>query len=189
VPATTSPPEWIVPTMTGRVSGTARSLVPVMFDFAPFPGDPDQASSSGLEATATFPIGRLKTPVTQGLWFAMPSQVGPFPARGAASTLVGMSMRARTREFDTTASSPVGDFWQFAVQPLAASASYNLFTINPGQTRTIKLTLQPTGKPGTVVRGMVYIDDFVDSLQFLSGGTMMALPYAYTIGPASTGHR
>jgi hypothetical protein len=189
VPATANPPEWIVPTMTGSVSGTARSTVPVMFDFAPFPGDPDQASSAGLEANATFPLVRLKTPVTQGLWFAMPSQVGPFPAGGATRTLVGLSMRATTREFDTTASSTVGDFWQFAVRPLAASATYNLFTINPGQTRTINLTIRPAGKPGTVVRGMVYIDDFVDSLQFLSGGTMMALPYAYTVGAPSSRHR
>jgi hypothetical protein len=184
LPAVGSPPEWIVPTMTGSVSGTARSTVPVMFDFAPFPGDPDQASSAGLEATATFPLGRLKTPVTQGLWFAMPSLVGPFPPAGAATALAALSMTATTREFDTTASSPVGDFWRFAVQPLASSASYNLFTIDPGQTRTIRLSLRPSGKAGTVVRGMIYIDDFVDSLQFLSGGTMMALPYSYTVGPA-----
>jgi hypothetical protein len=68
------------------------------------------------------------------------------------------------------------------VQPLAASAKYNLLTVNPGQTRTITLTIKPAGAKGTVVRGMLYIDDFVDSLQFLSGSQLVALPYEYTIG-------
>ena len=34
---------------------------------------------------------------------------------------------------------------------------------------------------GTVVRGMLYIDDFVDSQQFLSGSQLAALPYSYTV--------
>ena len=67
------------------------------------------------------------------------------------------------------------------MSPLAASASYNLFIVNPGQTRTINLTVKPTAPSGTVVRGMLYIDDFVDSLQFLSGSQLEALPYSYTI--------
>jgi hypothetical protein len=33
-----------------------------------------------------------------------------------------------------------------------------------------------------VVHGVLYVDDFVDSLQFLSGSQLAALPYAYTIG-------
>ncbi len=68
------------------------------------------------------------------------------------------------------------------MSPLAASASYNLFVVNPGQTRTISLTVKPSAPAGTVVRGMLYIDDFVDSLQFLSGSQLAALPYAYTVG-------
>jgi len=32
------------------------------------------------------------------------------------------------------------------------------------------------------VRGTLYVDDFVDSLQFLSGSQLVAIPYAYTIG-------
>ena len=60
---------------------------------------------------------------------------------------------------------------------LAKSASYNLFTVNPGQTRTLTLTIRPSGKAGTVVRGVLYVDDFVDSLQFLSGTQLVAIPY------------
>jgi len=67
------------------------------------------------------------------------------------------------------------------VSPLAATASYNLLVVNPGQTRTINLTVKPTAPSGTVVSGILYIDDFVDSLQFLSGSQLEALPYSYKI--------
>jgi hypothetical protein len=164
------------------VSVTASSPQPVMFDFGPFPGDPDVASAAGRTSTAGYPVGRLSTPVTQGLWFAVPSEAGPYGPGGASPTTVGMTAAATTQEFDTSANSPQGDFWRFGVRPLAASASYNLFTVNPGQTRTINLTVRPSGPAGTVVRGMLYIDDFVDSLQFLSGSQLVALPYQYTIG-------
>jgi Subtilase family len=183
--AAANPPEWIVPPMTHSVSVTATSSsakVPVMFDFGPFPGDPDDASSAGATASATYPVGKSVTPVTQGLWFAVPSQTGPFSPAGAASSSVSTTMSVVTQQFDTTASSTSGDFWKFGVQSLAAAAQYNLLTVNPGQTRTITLTLKPAGAKGTVVSGMLYIDDFVDSLQFLSGSQLVALPYAYTIG-------
>ncbi len=62
------------------------------------------------------------------------------------------------------------------------SASYNLFQVNPGQTRTLTLTIKPSGKAGTEVRGVLYVDDFVDSLQFLSGSQLVAIPYEYKVG-------
>jgi len=180
--APVSPPEWIVPTMTHSVVASASGSVPVMFDFGPFPGDPDQAAAAGTMATAVFPPGGLPTPVSQGLWYAVPSETGPFGTGGASAATATMSMSASTKTFDTSVNTAVGDFWRFGVQPLAASASYNLFVINPGQTRTITVTVKPAGAPGTVVKGMLYVDDFVDSMQFLAGSQVAALPYAYTIG-------
>jgi Subtilase family len=181
--ASADPPEWIVPTMTHSVSATATtSKGRVMFDFGPFPGDPDEESSSGASATAGFPLGRATTPVTQGLWFAVPSEVGPFGAGKAAAATAAMTMRATTEAFDPTVTSAEGDFWKFGVTSLAKSASYNLFTVNPGQTKTLTLTIKPSGKAGTVVQGIVYVDDFVDSLQFLSGSQLVAIPYEYKIG-------
>jgi hypothetical protein len=183
LPAAASPPEWIVPSLTHRVSATATSAVPIMFDTAPFPGDPDTASSSGLSATATFPAGAvLTTPVTPGLWYAVPSELGPYPPGGAPAATASLSMTAVAQAFDPAVSSPPGDFWEVGVRPLAASASYRLFTVNPGQTRTIGVTIKPSGPAGTVVRGTLYVDDFTDSTQFLSGSQLMALPYSYRIG-------
>ena len=176
------PPEWIVPTMTHSVTASATSTSPVMFDFGPFPGDPDEESPAGRAVTAGFPVGRLPSPVTQGLWFAVPSEVGPYGAGRAVTAKASLTMRATTEEFDPTTSSPQGDFWQFGVAPLAKTASYNLFAVNPGQTRTLTVTIRPSGKAGTVVTGVLYVDDFVDSLQFLSGSQLVAIPYKYTIG-------
>jgi hypothetical protein len=183
IPTTVNPPEWIVPTMTQSVSASASSAssVPVMFDFGPFPGDPDEASPTGLTAIASYPIGNAVGPVTQGLWSAVPTGIGPYPAGGTAATTVNAAMTAVTQQFDTSASPSNGDFWRFAVSPLAASASYDLLTVNPGQTQRISVTVKPSAPSGTVVRGTIYIDDFVDSLQFLSGSQLAALPYAYTV--------
>jgi Subtilase family len=176
------PPEWIVPTMTHSVSASASSTSPVTFDFGPYPGDPDVESPAGRTVTAGFPAGKLPSPVTQGLWYAVPSETGPYGAGGAVTAKVGLTMSALTQEFDTTTSSPTGDFWRFGVASLAKTASYNLFSVNAGQTRTLTLTIRPSGKAGTVVRGVLYVDDFADSLQFLSGSQLVSIPYAYTIG-------
>jgi hypothetical protein len=176
------PPEWIVPTMTHSVSVSASSASPVMFDFGPFPGDPDEESPAGRAVTAGFPIGRLPSPVTQGLWSAVPSEIGPYGTGGAPAATADLRMSATTEKFDTTTSSPQGDFWRFGVASLAKSAAYHLFTVGPGQTKTLTLTIKPSGKKGTVVKGILYVDDFVDSLQFLSGSQLVAIPYEYTIG-------
>ncbi len=40
---------------------------------------------------------------------------------------------------------------RFGVQPLADSAVYSLFVIDPGQTRTIDVTIKPAGAPGTII--------------------------------------
>jgi hypothetical protein len=70
-----------------------------------------------------------------GLWYALPSETGPYPAGGG-----------------------------------------------PAATATIPVTIAPSGPAGTVVRGTLYVDDFVDSMQFLSGSQLLALPYTYTVG-------
>ena len=174
--------------MTNSVTARATATVPVMFDYGPFPGDPDVASRAGTVSTSVFPSGRAATPVTPGLWDAVPSEVGPFPAGGAPRATAAMSMSAVMQAFDTSANSAPGDFWRSGVQSLAATASYNVLVVNPGQTRTIDLSVRPSGGlgglggAGTVVKGVLYIDDFVDSLQFLSGSQLAALPYEYTIG-------
>jgi len=180
--AKASPPEWIVPTQTSSVLVTARSAapaVPVMFDAGPYPGDPDRASGAGNPASAAY--AAVRTPVTPGLWCAVPSEVGPYRADSAPAATVTADMSVVTEQFDTAAAPATGDFWRFGVTPLAASASYNLFVVNPGQTRSIALTITPTARRGTAVYGLLYIDAFAESLRFISGSQLVRLHYAYTV--------
>ena len=189
--AKASPPEWIVPTQTRSLRVTATSAapaVPVMFDAGPYPGDPDRASGAGNPASAAY--AAVRTPVTPGLWYAVPSEVGPYRAGSAPAATVTAAMSVVTEQFDTAAAPATGDFWRFGVAPLAASASYRLFVVNPGQTRSIALTITPTARRGTVVHGLLYIDAFAESLRFISGSQLVRLHYAYTVlnggGPAAT---
>jgi hypothetical protein len=93
-----------------------------------------------------------------------------------------MAMSATTMTFDTAVTATAGDFWRFAVKPLAGTATYSLFVIDPGHTRTIVVTIDPAAPAGTVVRGTLFVDDFAESLRFLAGSALVALPYAYTVG-------
>ncbi|HSZ41000.1 MAG TPA: hypothetical protein VK817_13690 [Trebonia sp.] len=180
--ANAEPPEWIVPTLTQSVTAGASSAVPVTFGFGPYSDDPESASGTGPAITASYPPATLPTTVTPGLWDALPSEAGPYPVGGAPSAKATMSMTAETQEFDTAVTSKVGDFWTFAVEPLASSTSYNLFVINPGQTRTIDATIRPDAVPGSVVSGTLYVDDFEDAPSFLAGSQLAALPYTYKTG-------
>jgi hypothetical protein len=199
LPGSVDPPEWIVPTMTHEVTAQASSTVPVAFGFGPFSDDPEISSGTemsgsgtsgaavvaggtGQTTIASYPPGTLPTPVTPGLWDALPSAAGPYPAEGTPSVKTSMSMVADTQTFDTAVTSSVGDFWRFGVEPLASSTSYNLFVINPGQTRVIDATFRPDTAVGSVVKGTLYVDDFEDSLSFLAGSQLVTLPYEYKVG-------
>ncbi len=46
------------------------------------------------------------------------------------------------------------------------------------------MTIRPTGRPGTVVRGYLYVDDSVPGVPpygQATGNELVAIPYAYTI--------
>jgi hypothetical protein len=57
--------------------------------------------------------------------------------------------------------------------------------VPPGGSATIPVTVAPTGRPGTTVSGVIYLDD--DSLVLFGGGlvpnanTVAAIPYSYVI--------
>jgi len=91
-------------------------------------------------------------------------------------------MSAETKAFDPAVTSAVGDFWELAVNP---SAPFGLLVIQPGQTRTINVTITPAGAAGTVVSGNLYadvLDGNVPPLGQAGGDELAALPYTYTIG-------
>jgi hypothetical protein len=179
-------PLWLVPTETSSVSVTATSSVAAMFDTGPNPGDPDLASSSlgagplcNLTPSVTYtPPGRS---VTAGVWYALPSECGPYPPGGAVAATTVMNATAVAKAFDPAVTSDTGDVWLSSVNPSNVIAPV---TINPGQTVVINVTITPSGASGTHVSGNLYIDDFLASISpygQLSGDELAALPYSYTI--------
>ncbi|MGO8887760.1 MAG: hypothetical protein ACLPUO_04680 [Streptosporangiaceae bacterium] len=188
LPLTGNSPLWLVPTQTSGVSVSSTASLPIMFDYGPNAGDPDLVSapaggSSAAAVCADTESGSY-TPaggtVTAGVWFASPSECGPYSAPAPAGT-VSSTMTATTRKFDPAVTSAAGDFWQSSVNP---AAPFGLFIINPGQTRTIAVTVKPAGSSGTVVSGNLYVDTFTGDVPpygQLAGDELAAIPYAYTI--------
>ncbi len=188
LPITTSPAFWIVPTETSSLSLSQTSTVPANFNFQSTAGDPLLASASfgtgplcSDTASASYsPPGGTVT--AGGYWDAEPTECGPFagPAPTGSATI---SMTANAKPFDPAVSSVTGDLWLVSVDP-ATFATFSPLVLNPGQTGTINVTITPSGASGTVVRGALYVDDFVSSLpltEVFAGDELVAIPYAYTI--------
>ena len=187
------PPTWMVPAETSQLAASAVSTIPMTFDFGPFAdaGDPDVASfapgmtgSRTPSLTVTSGAGAL----SPGLWSGAqaPSATDGFVKPDKAKGKATFTVRATTRTFDPGASSPVGDLW---LETISAAARFNpLFTIKPGQSRTIDLKITPAddGTAGTVVHGTLYVDVFAAYNEFIFGGLtgsdVTAIPYKYKIG-------
>jgi hypothetical protein len=185
LPMTSFFPTWLVPTQTSAVSVVQASTLPAMFDFSPFAGDPDLASSSSTPGplcsdTASGSYAPAGGSVTAGEWSAGPTECGPYSGPAPAGS-ANISMAVQTKAFDPAVTSPTGDAWLFA---LNVSASFSPVVLAPGQSAVVDVTITPSGAAGTVVRGNLYIDALTDNVppygQF-SGDELAALPYAYTI--------
>ncbi len=175
-------PQWIVPTDSTSVTASAVSTAPTRFDFGPFNGEPDiGAKVSGNDASASFtaPGG---TALTQGDWFITPQQVGPFGSAGAPSSTTTLSLTAVTAAFDPGLTSKTGDLWE---QGAAAQAAFSPVIVQPGQTTTLYAVLSPTATVGSVVKGVLYLDDSSAITNFgssPSGDQLAAFPYTYKVG-------
>ena len=181
-------PTFFVPSETSGLSVTQTSSLPAMFDFSPFAGDPDIASSHSGPGPlcATSESASYNPPggsVTAGLWSAGPSECGPYTGPAPAGTAT-ISMSAQTKAFDPAVTSDTSDLWLASTNP---SASFSPIVLNPGQTATINVTITPSAPAGTVVRGTLYVDDFASNVpppaySQLSGDELAAFPYEYTVG-------
>ena len=158
-----------------------------MFDFGMTQGDPDIGSASPGPGPlcATTETGSYSPPagvVGTGVWYAFPSECGPYPS-GAPAATVSSTMTVTSRQFDTAVSSPTGDLMLTAINP---ATTVTPVVINPGDSATIPVTITPSGASGTVVRGTLYADVFATVTptavfaQF-AADELAGLPYAYTI--------
>jgi hypothetical protein len=185
LPLTVEPPLWIVPTQTSSIAATATGSKPIMFDLTGDAGDPDIASSaSGAGALCTTTPSASYTPsggtVETGVWLTVPDQCGPYSGSSPAAT-ANLAVTATMKAFDPTVTSGPGDFWQVSVNH---STQFGLFIIKPGHTRTIHVTIKPSGSSGSVVRGHLYVNILtadVPPFAQESGDELVSFPYTYTI--------
>jgi hypothetical protein len=179
LPLNTGSPTFFVPSETTAVAVLAQATRPIMFDYGPFAGDPDLPSDvNGTTAVGSFHAN----PVTTGLWFASPSELGPTPAAGGVPGSATFDFVAQTKGFDTAVTTPATDLWLGAVSNVG---ELNLVTVQPGETVTIPVTITPSGKKGTVVRGTLYVDQLAIDNSDVSNeaaNELAGIPYQYTIG-------
>jgi hypothetical protein len=180
-----NPPLWFVPSQASAVSVSQTSSLPAMFDFGPTQGDPDLASHNpgpGPLCATTETAGYVPSGgrIQDGVWFATPSECGPYPGPAPAGTS-SAAMTVRAKRFDTTVSSTTGDIMLAAINP---AVTVSPVIINPGHSAVIKVTIKPSGASGTQVRGTLYVDDLVDNVppygQF-TADELAGLSYTYTI--------
>jgi hypothetical protein len=164
---------WIVPTEVDRFAVAAAASEPVQTDLNYNVGEPEVVSGT-RSATPTVAINGH--PVADGPWFASATQIGPFPNGGHAGT-VSFAGVAHMRLFDRAVTSSTGDLWQ---QTVDASAPASPILLGPGESGTISLTITPTAPKGSVVHGIVYVDDYNGDTG--AGDELVAFPYAYTVG-------
>jgi hypothetical protein len=172
-------PEWYIPTQVSKVSLQAKGTVPVEFDWGPGQGDPDLfgAPMANDRAVSTFEPGGDVQP---GYWVAGPDQIGPYP-HGAPSGYVDLKLTAIGEPFDQSATTSTGDLWLNAITPVAP---FEPVTIQPGRSGIITVTIRPHGAAGTVVRGDLYVDDYVPAVPPFgqaAGDQLVAIRYEYKI--------
>lgn len=173
-------PEWFVPTHASAARMTAKATLPIEFDWGPAQGDPDLfgAPAAGNRAVGSFvPAGGKLEP---GTWIAGPDELGPFPnAVALGSVTMGMTVRAQA--FDWAMVPSTGDLWRTSVNIIAPFAPLG---VAAGKSRVVTLILRPSGAPGTVVHGVLYVDDYRPSVPPITGTTgdeLVAIPYSYKI--------
>ncbi|MEA2123935.1 MAG: hypothetical protein QOI80_717, partial [Solirubrobacteraceae bacterium] len=163
---------YLVPNETDAVDVGVEASAPVTADWGTSFGDPELETEAGAGVT-----GHYDAPtVTPGQWYVAPALAGPFsgPAAGTASTRLSV----HTKAFDPDVTTSTNDLWQEVVDPEAPLDE--LLTVAPHGTGTMTVSFSPTGPPGRVVQGTIYVDDYDSWLG--TADEVLAIPYAYTVG-------
>ncbi len=178
-------PIYAVPTNTLAVFASLNATAPVTFDFDPWTGDPDLFASGGMNPY--YEYAPAAGDITSGFWGIFPSEVGPFGSSGADTSVTATpDFQAFTKQFDPTVSTDTSDLWS-AYAGVTSFGAYSPVEVDPGQTKTINLSITPTASIGTTVNGTINVDDDYLYSPFLgpdAGGDQLAsIPYSYVVGP------
>jgi hypothetical protein len=140
-----------------------------------FTGNPDifaaQLAPDAVLATLTEPE------VPWGVWFTVPSLIGPYGPAGAPTTPVSTAAFALMEPFDASMSGSSGDVW---ADLTLGTNTYNPLILAPGESGTITVTLTPSAaQVGSTVSGYLYVDTFNPNMG--TGDELVRVPYSYTV--------
>ena len=180
-------PQYLVPSHTTSITVHASAPKPIVLNFAWAFGDPDLLSSGS--STTNNPTARFdSSPVTSGVWDIQPTLVGPNGESPMRPVIAQTSIIATTEAFDQGITAATGDLWPRSVDP---TASLTPVEVEPGKTVVIPVTITPSSPSGTVITGVLYVDDFsptdgdfssnANSGLVSDGSELAALPYQYKV--------
>jgi hypothetical protein len=166
---------FVVPTETDSLIGVTSGSIPVSSDLAANTGEPEVLGAPGPGNIAVATLSA--PPVSQGKWLLEADDIGPFDATGATGT-ANLALVAHTKGFDAAVTSSTGDQWLATVK--ATAPSFTPVEVDAGANGTITVTFTPTAPKGTLVTGMLYVDDTTVSNN--AGDELTVIPYTYTVG-------
>jgi len=180
-------PTFLVPPSTRSLTAVAVSDVPALVELTPgLQGIDVVGNLKAAQHGSTISVATVKDDpgtVSTGIWYTDVEEVGAFSEAGAPTADSTVNLSARTLGFDSNVTSSTGDFWAVATDPKADLG--NAVTIQPGETKTITVTITPSGKKGTKVSGVlnIYTPPSFAYATFNTTGDMLAqVPYSYTVG-------
>lgn len=180
-------PTFLVPPSTTRLTATEVSDIPAVIELTPglqgidVVGDLKAGQNGSTVSVAT--VEERRGTVSTGVWYTDVTEVGAVDSSGAPTASSTVDLTARTPGFDSTVTSSTGDFWALTVNPNADLG--NPVTVLPGQTRTVSVTITPTGKKGTKVSGVLNIitpPSLAYATFSTTGDVLAQVPYSYTVG-------
>ncbi|HEY3632387.1 MAG TPA: hypothetical protein VGL21_15880, partial [Jatrophihabitantaceae bacterium] len=183
---TSTVPAFLVPPGTTGVSLAGTSSTPAQVELSSVGNGIDVFGDlKDAQAGSTVSVAKVSErhgTVGTGYWFTFVQQIGPFGDGGAPSGTSTLTASATTPGFDSTVTSSTGDPYRVAVDATAAAGQPTV--IAPGQSKTITVTIRPSGRKGTHVSGTLnLVTTPLGAPTFNTTGDLLAqLPYSYTIG-------
>jgi hypothetical protein len=180
-------PTFLVPPSTTKLTAVAVSGVPAIVELTPglqgidVVGDLTDAQNGSTISAAT--VAEPHGTVSTGVWYTDVNEIGAVGPQGAPTADSRVDLSARTPGFDRDVTSSTGDFWAVTVDPNADLGTP--VTIQPGETKTITVTIAPSAKKGTKVSGVLNVyttPSFAYPTFNTTGDVLAQLPYSYTVG-------
>ena len=193
-------PVYEVPPGTSQLTLAATSSTPAQVELNGPLGEPDvfgdlnAAQQGDLTSVARMTEAGGRHQLARGLWGSFVQQIGPFTDAGAPAGTSTLTATAVTQPLDPAVTSAAGDPYAPGFTGLAPTGTP--MVVSPGHTGSVRVTITPSAKAGTVVHGVLYLvtspfngDNTLSGAiggglgaVSTSGDVLAAIPYAYTVG-------